>query len=188
MSDLPSMVEATISESIPLTYGIYRHFRGGYYVVQSVATVESTGEQVVIYQSLQDGRVWTRPLSEFQEPVPGYKDNPTGQRLRFEKVTNFNNQLNMIPTEELVNELLKRNDCPPELSIAQKSERVWREDFLVGRFRSYPVLTDMGQDTVTDFDVETVFNTMEEAVSRVKRVNKTSLEILKRVFIKQDFD
>lgn len=166
------------------TVNLYRHFRGGYYIVHSVATVESTGEQVVIYQSLQDGRVWTRPLSEFQEPVPDGKENPTGQNLRFEKVTNFNNQLNLIPTGELVRELLSRNDCPVELQLTN-SEKVWREQFLVGRYESHYIDRDT---TVEDFDVETIHNTLDEAVLRIEKLNNPNMQILKQVYIKQDFD
>ncbi len=162
---------------------IYRHFKGGYYIVHSVATVESTGEQVVIYQSLQDGRVWTRPLSVFQEPVPEDKENPTGQKLRFEKVTDFNNQLSLIPTDKLMNELLSRSDCPPELQTLNP-ERVWRNEYLIGMFKEIYVDID---NTHEDFFFDRSASTLEEAQEKLEKIGDPRLSILLRTYIKQDF-
>lgn len=166
------------------TMNIYRHFKGGYYIVQSIATVEAdrNGEQVVIYQSLQDGRVWTRPVSSFVEPVPEDKPNPTGQKLRFERVTKFNNQLNLIPTEELVKELLSRDDCPVELQTSL-SDKVWREEYLVGRYDMVYVDRNNSHE---DFFLTNIFDSLDRAISYAR--NHPNTEILKRVYIKQDFD
>ncbi|MDO8626249.1 MAG: DUF1653 domain-containing protein [Candidatus Magasanikbacteria bacterium] len=59
--------------------GIYQHFKGGRCEVIGVGKVEATGEDVVLYKSLQDktheekffpkGSLWTRPLSVFLETV-----------------------------------------------------------------------------------------------------------------------
>ena len=163
---------------------IYRHFRGGYYVVISQATVEATGEAVVIYQSLQDGRVWTRPISSFLEPVPEDKDNPTGQALRFERVTDFNNQLSLIPTEVLLKELLSRGDCPVEVQTALNSDRVWRTEYLIGRFRE--VYVDP-KTTNEDFFFEKCADTLEEAKEKLEKLGDHRLSILMRTYIKQDF-
>lgn len=162
---------------------IYRHFKGGYYIVQSVATEESTGEQVVIYQSLQDGRVWTRPLSVFKEPVPEGKENPTGQKLRFEQVSNFNNQLNLIPTDKLLSELLSREDCPAELQTLNP-EKVWRTEYLIGQFREVYVDQD---NTHEDFFFEKCADTLEEAKEKLEKTGDPRLSILMRTHIKQDF-
>lgn len=166
------------------TVALYRHFRGGYYIVHSVASVESTGEQVVVYQSLQDGRVWTRPVSSFNEPVPEDKDNPTGQKLRFERVTNFNNQLNLIPTDKLFSELLSRVDCPPELQTL-RPEKVWRNEYLIGQFRE--VYVD-SENTHEDFFFEKSADTLEEARGKLEKMNDPRKTILLRTYIKQDFD
>lgn len=162
---------------------LYRHFKGGYYIVHSVASVESTGEQVVVYQSLQDGRVWTRPLSSFQEPVPEDKENPTGQKFRFEQVTNFNNQLNLIPTDKLMSELLSRSDCPPELQTLNP-ERVWRNEYLIGMFKE--IYVDIN-NTHEDFFFERSASTLEEAREKLEKMNDPRLSILLRTYIKQDF-
>lgn len=164
-----------------MTPNIYRHFRGGYYIVLSEACVESTGEPVVIYQSLQDGRVWTRPVAEFLEPVPEDKDNPTGQTNRFEKVGNFNNQLSMIPTERLVKELLSRPDCPVEL---QSEVNVWRTEYAVGKYIERFIDID---NTSEDFAISNIFNERDKAISYVQD-RCLDAEILKIVYIKQDFD
>lgn len=166
------------------TSSIYRHFKGGYYIVHSVATSEATGEAIVVYQSLQDGNVWTRPLSEFIEPVPKGKENPTGQVLRFERVSNFNNQLNLIPTDKLLSELLSRVDCPVELKTLNP-EKVWRTEYLIGMFRE--VYVDH-TTTREDFFFEKCTDTLEEAVEKLKSMNDPRLSILMRTHIKQDFD
>lgn len=169
--------------SIPNTMSIYHHFKGGYYVVQSLATIESTGEEVVIYQSLQDGRVWVRPVSVFTELVPEGKDNPTGQKHRFERVTKFNNQLSMVSTENLVKELLSRSDCPVEFMTPANSDKVWREEYLVGRFE-YNYVDE--NNTVEHFNAFNVYDELERAVLYARA--NPNLTILKKVYIKQDFD
>lgn len=162
---------------------LYRHFRGGYYIVHSVASVESTGEPVVVYQSLQDGRVWTRPLSSFQEQVPEGKDNPTGQKFRFEKVTNFNNQLNLISTDKLLSELLSREDCPPELQTLNP-DKVWRNEYLIGRYDE--VYIDH-LNSREDFFFEKCADTLDEAKEKLEKMGNPNLSILLRCYIKQDF-
>lgn len=179
---LNSLIEDSVSKGVN-TMSIYRHFKGGYYVVQSIAYIESTGEEVVIYQSLQDSRVWVRPVSSFQELVPDGKENPTGQKYRFERVTNFNNQLNMIPTEELVRELMSRDDCPTELLTSSNSDKVWREEYLVGRHESRFIDSEL---TVEDFDIYNVYSELDRAVQCVE--DNPNLTILKRMYIRQDFD
>lgn len=159
---------------------IYRHFKGGYYVVLTLASVESTGEEVVIYKSLQDGRVWERPVSSFRELVPADKENPTGQKYRFERVTSFNNQLNMVSTDNLVKELLRREDCPIELQ--NNSDKVWRVEYLVGRYSERFIDST---NTVEDFLINNIFNSLDRAVLYAQN---NSLKIVKLVYLKQDFD
>ncbi len=54
------------STQAPAT-GRYRHFKGGYYQVLALALHTETQEQLVIYQSEQDGQVYARPVAMFME-------------------------------------------------------------------------------------------------------------------------
>ncbi|MDM5054421.1 DUF1653 domain-containing protein [Aeromonas dhakensis] len=47
--------------------GRYRHFKGGYYQVLTLALHTETGEPLVVYQSEQDGAVYARPVVMFME-------------------------------------------------------------------------------------------------------------------------
>lgn len=179
---LNEMIEETMNRSLN-TLSLYRHFKGGYYVVHSLASIESTGEEVVIYQSLQDGRTWVRPLTSFRELVPEDKENPTGQKYRFERVTSFNNQLKMVSTENLVKELLSRSDCPVEFLTPHNSDKVWREEYLVGRFE-YQYIDE--SNTAEYFNAFNVYDELERAVLYARA--NPNLIILKKVYIKQDFD
>ncbi len=50
--------------------GRYRHYKGGEYEVQGIATHSETGEQLVVYVPLYGaGGLWVRPLSMFLETV-----------------------------------------------------------------------------------------------------------------------
>jgi hypothetical protein len=63
MSDMARPVPAKGSQ-------VYRHFKGGRYeLVSDMATIEGTKDPVVVYRSLQDTRVWVRPISSWQEVV-----------------------------------------------------------------------------------------------------------------------
>jgi hypothetical protein len=65
---------------VELKPGRYRHFKGGEYNVQGVATHSETGESMVVYSPLYgDGGLWVRPLSMFLETV----ERDGEQRPRF---------------------------------------------------------------------------------------------------------
>ena len=96
-------------------FPIYRHFKGGFYTILTLATVEKTGDTVVVYKSLQDGQVWTRPTEDFHGEVPEGRDNPTGQKHRFEPIPEYQYQMGLLPTDTIMHELIKREDCPKEL-------------------------------------------------------------------------
>ena len=50
--------------------GKYRHFKGGEYEVLFVAKHSETGEEMVVYRALyEDGGIWVRPRSMFEETV-----------------------------------------------------------------------------------------------------------------------
>lgn len=65
--------------------GIYRHFKGDYYLLCDVATNSETGEKYAVYRRLYgDGSLWIRPLEMFLGEVDAEKYPEAGQKYRFE--------------------------------------------------------------------------------------------------------
>lgn len=58
--------------------GIYRHFKGGVYFIEGVASHTETGEQFVTYYN-SDGQRFVRPITMFTE----YVIHEGKQQLRF---------------------------------------------------------------------------------------------------------
>ena len=54
-----------------LIKGLYRHYKGNIYVIESIAHLESSGETMVVYRPLVDTKQYVRPKKEFQEILPG---------------------------------------------------------------------------------------------------------------------
>ncbi len=60
--------------------GIYKHYKGDYYLVEDVAYHSETQEKLVVYRALYgDNKLWVRPYEMFLEEV-----NKNGQKYRFE--------------------------------------------------------------------------------------------------------
>ncbi|MEH3055401.1 MAG: DUF1653 domain-containing protein [Patulibacter minatonensis] len=55
--------------------GLYRHYKGGMYVLMGVSRHSETEELLVVYRAADD-RLWVRPLSMWSELVA----TPTGGR------------------------------------------------------------------------------------------------------------
>ena len=77
-------------------HGIYRHFKGDYYLVEDLVKHSETKEEMVLYRCLYgDGSLWVRPLTMFLEEVDHEKYPKVEQKYRFElinvesKATNF---------------------------------------------------------------------------------------------------
>ena len=67
--------------------GIYRHFKGDYYLVEALAKDCETTEPVVLYRQLYGtGELWVRSLSDFMKEVDHQKYPDVHQIYRFEKV------------------------------------------------------------------------------------------------------
>ena len=51
------------------TGNIYRHYKGNTYKIIALARHSETGEDMIVYQSVQNGDVWVRPRYMWNEEV-----------------------------------------------------------------------------------------------------------------------
>lgn len=65
--------------------GIYKHFKGNYYIVEDIANDSETMEKYVVYRRLYDDcSLWIRPLDMFLSEVDHNKYPDVKQKYRFE--------------------------------------------------------------------------------------------------------
>ncbi len=65
--------------------GIYRHFKGDYYIVEDIATHSETKEKYVCYRALYgNNELYIRPYEMFLEKVDRKKYPNVKQEYRFE--------------------------------------------------------------------------------------------------------
>ncbi len=65
--------------------GIYKHFKGGYYLVEDIAYDCETEEKFVVYRALYgDTKLWIRSYKDFTSLVDNRKYPNVGQKYRFE--------------------------------------------------------------------------------------------------------
>lgn len=95
MHQTSSFLEPTNQTSSPnktsntnqlIIHGIYRHYKGDYYIVEDIATHSETGEELVIYRGLyENAPLWARPKTLFLSKIDP-KNYPQGhnQKYRFE--------------------------------------------------------------------------------------------------------
>lgn len=70
--------------------GVYKLFKGNYYVVEDIATNTETNEEYVIYRALYgDAKLYARPYNMFCSLVDKEKYSNVKQKYRFEKVDNI---------------------------------------------------------------------------------------------------
>ncbi len=66
-------------------HGIYKHFKGNYYIVEDIAIHSETGEKMVIYRALYaDNKLYVRPYDLFVSKVDSKKYPNVKQINRFE--------------------------------------------------------------------------------------------------------
>ena len=72
---------------------VYRHFKGKFYLVESLAINSETNETMVVYRHLYgDGSLCVRPLDMFLSEVDHDKYQDAKQKYRFEEVDEFMEQ------------------------------------------------------------------------------------------------
>ena len=65
--------------------GIYKHFKGDYYMVEDVAIHSETKEKYVVYRGLYgDSKLYIRPMEMFLSKVDKEKYPEVKQEYRFE--------------------------------------------------------------------------------------------------------
>lgn len=65
--------------------GIYRHFKGDYYIVEDIATHSETREKYVVYRALYGERnLYIRPYEMFLSEVDREKYPNVEQQYRFQ--------------------------------------------------------------------------------------------------------
>lgn len=116
--------------------GLYRHFKGGFYIVNHIALFEASPDEndpMVVYTSVETGKTWLRPLSSFVADVSDREDNVTGQKHRFELATDLRGIMSFMSTKDLVKELEQRPDNPYDgIKNLEEDENVWAVQFLLG--------------------------------------------------------
>lgn len=172
-----------------VTIGLYRHFKGAYYFVQSIVRDCSNGDTPMCqYFNVLHPEFGTfvRPVSEWfstdtdKGEIVSRLDNITGQTHRFEKVYSLIDGTANLSTEHLIRVLADRPDSPfQQLDIEGLSNRCVCSDYILGNVHEATDDTPFGVETLCVFDDE-------ESAKKHYSTHKTlkSTKVFKRTFLK----
>ena len=78
-------MKVTMFNNRHMMLGVYRHFKGKYYLAMHLAAHTETGETMVVYMALYgDGAMYVRPLEMFLSDVDKTEYPDVAQQYRFE--------------------------------------------------------------------------------------------------------
>ena len=106
-----------MENNLVIKNGLYRHFKGNYYIVEKLANMHDDPDHItpyVVYTSVKNGHTCLRKLSDFFADVSQREDNVTGQKQRFEVAVEVTGVLSLIDTQTILAEVEKRPDNPYE--------------------------------------------------------------------------
>lgn len=156
--------------------GLYRDYEGNYIFVQNMVT-HADGDLYCVYFDVmhpekgfmcRPAYEWFDTLIElpsgFSVPIEKVAQNVTGQKHRYEKIVDLDDNVKNLSTEQLIKELGSRNDSPfQHTDIEGLNEKVLDYDYIIG-FPTY--VEDEGKE---------VFSVLyaDDNLDRVKRYFST---------------
>jgi hypothetical protein len=155
----------------PKPFQVYKHFKGTYYQVITVARHSETGEKLVIYRPLfGEDYVCARPLDMFLSEVDHDKYPEVKQKWRFALATGQNKSArspepsHTEETEESVKP--EETEEPEEPVVSEETEEPFADDFL-DKFldadtyeEKLDVFTDMWK-TINEDNIDNVATVMD---------------------------
>lgn len=168
---------------------IYRDYLGTYFSLSAKGIDSNTGNELVVLSPITESpfagnNLVIVPVNEFlTETAP--QPNPAGQKMMYEEIKDFNNQLSIIPTDVLIKEVLSRNDCPEEFLLKSKSDRVISESYEVVKIGEvYNPETDEFEPSYTH--IVNVYDSEDRAVEVLHNLSDNHC-VIKRIEVKLDF-
>lgn len=181
-----------------VTIGLYRHFKGQYYYVTDISTdTQDEKSKVVHYFNVchPEYGSFVRPVEDFiadhdttfqfgDEMILYIKDrfdNATGQTYRFERVRDLNFQVASVTTDQLMRELVKREDSPiRDLDLEGAESEVFMRDYVCG----VPMCDSIHGEYLSHW---VQFDDKESAIKyiRSKSMPGKELKLFKRVLLKE---
>lgn len=181
----------TLSDNI--LQGLYRHWKGGYYVVLGVSIGCGKDNEDVYFVNYQnvlhpEFGMFTRPLTEFFEEVHDDKYYQTQRFVHIDKLEGSDeDMLKNISTQDLIGELRRRTDSPiHDLDIKGLESDVFCRDYVVG-YEEYPKelpggrMTDKGVSYAVPFqDRESAKDFLDSRAGTEKR-----MKLFRRTYIRE---